>query len=164
MMDALQIALRENKQLQDQLRYPHCGLSILPVQQFMQACDQPSATFTTSLLYRELVEEECVNELFKWFKHCKTVRNGGTVYDEKTGLPLTLEQCRTEVFDGGLDTIYTVVGLLEGMGFPVVQGWNEVCRSNLSKIQPDGKVLKDPVTGKVQKPQGYSKPNLEQFL
>jgi predicted HAD superfamily Cof-like phosphohydrolase len=41
--------------------------------------------------------------------------------------------------------------------------WNEVSRSNLSKISPNGKVIKRE-DGKVLKPEGWSPPNIKEIL
>ena len=73
------------------------------------------------------------------------------------------EQNLVEMADGLVDLLVVTVGACVAMGLPLDTLWNEVLRSNLSKIQLDGKVLKD-ASGKVQKPDGYIPPNLKQFL
>jgi predicted HAD superfamily Cof-like phosphohydrolase len=69
-----------------------------------------------------------------------------------------------EVTDAILDMIVVGVGALLSAGVDVEGAWNEVIRSNMSKIDPDtGKVLKRE-DGKVLKPASFSPPNLEPFL
>jgi predicted HAD superfamily Cof-like phosphohydrolase len=69
-----------------------------------------------------------------------------------------------EVTDAILDMIVVGVGALLSAGVDVEGAWNEVIRSNMSKIDPDtGKVLKRE-DGKVLKPISWSPPNLKPFL
>ena len=71
---------------------------------------------------------------------------------------------RVEQLDALLDLIVVVVGAIHSAGFDGEGGWNEVIRSNMSKIDPEtGKVLKRK-DGKVLKPASFSPPNLEPFL
>ena len=49
-------------------------------------------------------------------------------------------------------------------GYDVEGAWKEVARSNLAKINPEtGKVIKNE-NGKVMKPDGWTPPQLEQFI
>ena len=71
---------------------------------------------------------------------------------------------KTEQLDALLDMIVVIVGAMHSAGFDAEGGWNEVIRSNMSKIDPEtGKVLKRE-DGKVLKPATFSPPNLEPFL
>ena len=161
---SIDVLLKENKRLQDELRFPANQLSIVPVQQFMKASDQPPATLQTFLLYQQLTNEEFNQEFLLWCDIFNRIRNGETVYDSKDGHIIDLQEAVIKILDGGLDTIFTVVGALEGLGCDVIGGWNEVCRTNIAKIGADGKVHKHPVTGKVLKPEGWVEPDLSKYV
>lgn len=64
-----------------------------------------------------------------------------------------------EVIDGAVDVIVIAIGLLCSLGVNPQKAWDEVYRSNRSKVQPDGTVLYR-ADGKVQKPDTYSPPDL----
>jgi predicted HAD superfamily Cof-like phosphohydrolase len=71
------------------------------------------------------------------------------------------------VADGGIDSIYVIVGLLLECGVPIAECWDAVQRANLQKavLQPDGtlQVIKRP-DGKVVKPEGWSPPDIVGIL
>lgn len=72
----------------------------------------------------------------------------------------TLEHL-TEFVDGALDSIYVLLWTMHKLGVPIEACWNEVQRSNMTKLDPaTGKPLRDPETGKIQKPAGWTPPNL----
>ena len=74
------------------------------------------------------------------------------------------DEDRVEQLDALLDLIVVIVGAIHSAGFDGEGGWNEVIRSNMSKIDPEtGKVIKRE-DGKVLKPASFSPPNLEPFL
>jgi len=71
---------------------------------------------------------------------------------------------RLEQLDALLDLIVVIVGAMHSAGFDGEGGWEEVIRSNMSKLDPvTNKVIKRE-DGKVLKPETYSPPNLEPFL
>jgi predicted HAD superfamily Cof-like phosphohydrolase len=110
---------------------------------FMKASDQTVDHFNEAQynLYLNLIREE-FNEL--------------SVAESNNDL--------VEVTDAILDMIVVGVGALLSAGVDVEGAWNEVIRSNMSKIDPDtGKVLKRE-DGKVLKPISWSPPNLKPFL
>lgn len=112
-------------------------------EKFMVASDQTVNTFNEEQynLYLRLIREE-FNEL--QVAHA--------------------DNDRVEQLDALLDLIVVVVGAIHSAGFDGEGGWNEVIRSNMSKIDPEtGKVLKRK-DGKVLKPASFSPPNLEPFL
>jgi predicted HAD superfamily Cof-like phosphohydrolase len=60
--------------------------------------------------------------------------------------------------------IWVILGYCYMKGFDVDGAWKEVARSNLAKIDPTtGKVIKR-ADGKVLKPEGWTPPELEQFI
>jgi len=70
----------------------------------------------------------------------------------------TLEN-KTEFVDGAIDSIYVILWSLLKFGVPVDKCFDEVQRSNMAKLQPDGSYLKNG-HGKVQKPDGWTPPDL----
>lgn len=108
------------------------------VKTFMLACDQLKEVETDAPLYWRLIKEE---------------------FDE-----LTDASTRVEELDACMDLIWVILGYAHARGFNVEGGWNEVTRSNMSKIDPEtGKVNKRE-DGKVMKPATFSPPNLEPFI
>ena len=71
----------------------------------------------------------------------------------------TLEHL-AEFVDGAIDSIYVILWTLHKIGVPVDACWSEVQRSNMAKLGPDGIPLRDPETGKIQKPEGWTAPDL----
>jgi predicted HAD superfamily Cof-like phosphohydrolase len=108
------------------------------VKTFMLACDQLKEFEADSPLYWRLIKEE---------------------FDE-----LTDASTRVEELDACMDLIWVILGYAHARGFNVEGGWNEVTRSNMSKIDHEtGKVNKRE-DGKVLKPATFSPPNLEPFI
>jgi predicted HAD superfamily Cof-like phosphohydrolase len=68
-----------------------------------------------------------------------------------------------ETVDALIDILVVTIGALHSMGADAEGAWQEVMRSNFSKIAEDGKVKKRE-DGKVLKPEGYSPPNLAAFV
>ena len=69
---------------------------------------------------------------------------------------------RSELLDSLVDQIVTAVGVGHMMGMDVLGALEEVNRSNFSKLV-DGKAIFDK-NGKIDKPESYSRPNLEKFV
>jgi predicted HAD superfamily Cof-like phosphohydrolase len=104
---------------------------------FMDACDQTVGTYNSKQfdLYVNLINEE-FNELRE--------SNGDKV----------------EQLDALIDILVVTIGALHSLGVDSEGAWQEVIRSNMSKIDPQtGKVIKRD-DGKVLKPSSYSPPNL----
>ena len=68
-----------------------------------------------------------------------------------------------EVADALTDLLYVVYGAGHAFGIDLDKCFAEVQRSNLSKLNIDGKPIYNE-NGKVMKGPNYSKPNLKQFL
>jgi len=116
------------------------------VEKFMKACDQEVRVvpgfpddFTTALRLR-LIHEE-VHELVEG------IRNEDIV----------------EVADALTDILYVVYGAGHAFGINLDKCFDEVQRSNMTKVMPDGKVVKN-AEGKVMKPETYEEPNLQEVL
>lgn len=68
-----------------------------------------------------------------------------------------------EVADACADLVYVVLGTALAYGLPFAPVWREVQRSNMAKIGPDGRVVRD-AEGKVMKPAGWSAPDVDGVL
>jgi len=110
---------------------------------FMTACDQSVDTYNESQynMYVDLIHEE--------FEELKEA---------------IADNDRVEQLDALLDLIVVTVGAINSLGADGEGGWNEVIRSNMSKVDAaTGKVIKR-ADGKVLKPDSFSPPNLEPFV
>jgi predicted HAD superfamily Cof-like phosphohydrolase len=116
------------------------------VEYFMLACDQTvnhqlQTEFSPQThLYMNLITEE-YNELTEAFANKDTV----------------------EVADALADLIWVIEGMAYSHGIPLQRVWDEVTRSNHSKIPSSGKAIKR-ADGKILKPDTYSPPNIKQIL
>ena len=71
---------------------------------------------------------------------------------------------RVEQLDALIDILVVTIGAIHSMGADAEGAWNEVLKTNLSKIdETTGKVIKRE-DGKVLKPEGWEPPNLVEFL
>jgi predicted HAD superfamily Cof-like phosphohydrolase len=109
---------------------------------FMRACQQETTKDTPkqSCMYLNLINEE-VDELHE------AVGAGDDV----------------ETFDAILDIIVVCIGYGLSRGWPMVEGWQEVMRSNLAKIGNDG-FVKRRADGKILKPEGWTAPDLNRVM
>ena len=102
-------------------------------------------------LYLGLVDEEYI-ELFnsyKWFiSDSPELRKG---------------KCLEGIIEGLVDVVVTAKGALLSLGVDVDSAMEKVWVSNLSKIQPDGTVIKRK-DGKVMKPTTYIPPDFSKFV
>lgn len=116
------------------------------VECFMQAAGQivkdtlDSPFDDQATLYRDLIKEE-FNELEVAFKNYDVV----------------------EVADACADMIWVIEGLCHTMGIPLQKVWNEVKRSNYSKISNTGRIIRRP-DGKILKPDTYSPPDIKKII
>jgi predicted HAD superfamily Cof-like phosphohydrolase len=71
----------------------------------------------------------------------------------------------TEILDSLVDQLYVLLGtaITCGVSDALILGFLEVHRSNMTKVQEDGTILRDN-NGKVSKPPGYRPPDLERIL
>jgi predicted HAD superfamily Cof-like phosphohydrolase len=108
---------------------------------FLNACEQTEEGFgpQSSLYYNLIVEEFW--ELKEAFQNKDMV----------------------EIADACADLKWVIEGLEHTLKIPQQEVWDEVARSNLSKISLNGKVLKRE-DGKVLKPDTYSPPDIKSIL
>lgn len=110
------------------------------VVKFIEACEQEK-TVENAHLYQKLIREEFDEFIRDYFA-------GDDVGQ----------------LDGCMDLIWVTLGYCYMRGYDVAGAWEEVARSNLSKIDPvTGKVTKRN-DGKVLKPEGWTPPNLKPFV
>jgi predicted HAD superfamily Cof-like phosphohydrolase len=108
------------------------------VKVFMEAADQTEIGWgDQSRLYMKLIAEE-YSELLDAYQ----------------------ERDIVEVADACADLKWVIEGLEHTLNIPQQEVWDEVSRSNLQKIMPDGKVHKRE-DGKVMKPEGWTPPNIK---
>lgn len=88
----------------------------------------------------------------------------GLLTEELTELDVALAAGdEVESFDAILDIIVVCIGYGLSRGWPMVDGWQEVMKSNLDKIGPDG-FVKRRADGKILKPEGWQAPHLSRVL
>ena len=96
----------------------------------------------------------------RWHDRVSTAVNGGL-------LPLLrgkLQNRRVSVLASTIQVSLAIISSAAmSHGIPMRQVWDEVQRTNVTKIQADGKVLKNEF-GKVMKPAGWTKPDIEGIL
>jgi predicted HAD superfamily Cof-like phosphohydrolase len=68
-----------------------------------------------------------------------------------------------EVADGLVDAVYVLLGMAVALELPWQELWNEVQRSNMAKVQPDGSV-KRRADGKILKPDTWTPPDIFSVL
>lgn len=111
---------------------------------WMQGCSQTINVFNEDQfrLYMRLIDEE--------YKELKGADDSND--------PL-------ETLDALVDLLVVTLGAVTSMNADGEGAWNEVLRSNLSKIDREtGKVIKRESDGKVLKPDDWDPPALSQFL
>jgi len=110
---------------------------------FMTACDQTVDRGNTDQfnMYLKLIEEEA-EELNQ----------------------AIIAKDRVEILDALIDMLVVTIGAIHSAGFDAEGAWKEVMQTNFNKIDKDtGKVVKRE-DGKVLKPDGWTPPNLKEFL
>lgn len=111
---------------------------------FLQATpDKPGIPDAQTVLLRHrLIDEEVNKELLPAIEACD--------------LPA--------IYDGCVDALVVIIGTMIAFGLPVAEGWKEVLRSNMAKVDPNtGKVIKRE-DGKVLKPEGWTAPDLAAII
>ena len=91
---------------------------------------------------------------------------------EKELVPALLEGDIVEIYDAGIDVIYYVIGMLSSAGMLLEPGFDEVQRSNMSKLDPvtgkailsRGEELDGAPLGKVLKGPDYFVPDFRKLL
>ena len=110
---------------------------------FMMACGQTTTEPNTkqSDMYLELIKEEGEE------------------------LVVALEQCDVvEELDAIIDLLVVIIGYGLSRGFPMVEAWDEVLRSNMAKIDPLTGTVRKREDGKILKPAGWTAPDIARVI
>ena len=118
------------------------------VEEFQNATDQPVS------------KTPCIGEE----KHA-TLRYQLMAEENKEYLVANLQENQVEILDSVIDQLYVLAGTINFHGLQdlIEPAFNLVHKNNLTKIGPDGKVLRDP-DGKVKKPEGFKPVDLKQLF
>ena len=109
-------------------------------EKFMRACDQTVGEFNEAQyqMYCNLISEE-FNEL-------------------------VASKTKVDDLDALIDILVVTVGAIHSLGADAEGAWKEVMRTNFAKIDHETGKVRKREDGKVLKPQGWSAPDLEQFI
>jgi predicted HAD superfamily Cof-like phosphohydrolase len=121
---------------------------------FMIRCHQSVGSFNyrQAYLYESLVDEE-----YRELKAAMAELRMALKYPGARNIA----DLTAEVVDALVDIQYVCLGLGHSLGVDMDKSWDEVQRSNMSKVcDKTGKVQKHPETGKVQKPVTFSPPDM----
>jgi predicted HAD superfamily Cof-like phosphohydrolase len=112
-------------------------------EKFMTACDQTVEGWNQEQfkLYIKLIEEE--------FKELKEAINNNNML---------------ETLDALEDILVVTIGAIHSAGMDGEGAWKEVMKTNFAKIDKETGKVRKREDGKVLKPQGWTAPELEQFL
>lgn len=112
----------------------------LDVLAFLQACDQKPSR-ENSELYFNLIKEE-----FEEYIVAHRLNDD------------------VEMLDACMDMIWVILGFCHMKGYNINGAWDEVAKTNLSKIDAKtGKVIRRS-DGKILKPEGWKEPNFSKFI
>lgn len=110
------------------------------VNDFQEACDQ-TPSIDNYAMYLDLITEET-----------------GELKDA------IIAGDRVEQLDALVDILVVTIGAIRAAGWDGEAAWNEVMKTNFAKVDPTtGKVIKR-ADGKVLKPEGWTAPELAQFV
>ena len=109
-------------------------------EKFMRACDQSVGEFNEAQyqLYCNLISEE-FNEL-------------------------VASTTKVDDLDALIDILVVTIGAIHSLGADAEGAWKEVMRTNFAKIDKETGKVRKREDGKVLKPQGWTPPELEQFV
>lgn len=129
------------------------------VAEFMRAGDQPVRTTPTLIDPEEAWDRANMlfSEVSEYQTAMKRCLQALYVQDERE-----VREALIEMADALGDMVYVISGTSHAYGFDLGAVLVEIHRSNMSKVT-NGRVVKDS-NGKVQKPAGFSPPNLRHVL
>jgi hypothetical protein len=130
------------------------GLDISAIDTFLKAANQQVGNTDTVQLYHEVITREEIKEYTDAYVIFAHYLEENKNYRNRIHPDFIIEYV-----DGCIDTIWCILCELRGLGLDPVALFNEVARSNLSKISDSGSIEKN-AAGKVMKPLSYSAPNL----
>ena len=126
------------------------------VKKFMEAAGQTTETLNLEQveLYSSLIDEELSEMAEAWYGLQEALEWGN-----KDVIGVCLEGLLKEIND----VIWVLVGYGYSFGLPMKEGMEQIIETNLAKII-DGKVKRDPKTGKVLKPEGWRAPDYSKLI
>lgn len=140
--------------------------------EFMDLCKMPRYELAYSLehlhdkafkaglsMWAKLIDEECNEELLRTVNERLLADSALTLDEKKREYDI---ETLTHIADGGIDTIYVVLGMLNYLGIPVQEIWDEVQSTNMAKAV-DGKILRR-ADGKILKPEGWRPPDIKAII
>ena len=77
--------------------------------------------------------------------------------------PKVMDETKANLTKELADLLYVTLGTAVALGLPIVDAFNEVHRSNMSKLDADGKPIRRE-DGKIMKGDGYTPPNIRQYI
>lgn len=77
--------------------------------------------------------------------------------------PKVMDETKANLTKELADLMYVTLGTAVALGLPIVEAFNEVHRSNMSKLDGDGKPIRRE-DGKVLKGPNYTPPDIRQFI
>lgn len=114
--------------------------------------------FTEELinLRESLISEEC-NEVMREFYPFDVIPT------DRGNLEIELNPDKKKLTKELADLMYVTIGTAVTFGLPLKEVFEEVHKSNMSKVNPDGTINRRP-DGKILKPDTYKAPNLDRFF
>jgi hypothetical protein len=112
-------------------------------EKFMRACDQTVEGYNMDQynMYLKLIKEE---------------------FSELTVALMDADP--VEQLDALIDILVVTIGAIHSAGYDAEGAWKEVMRTNFAKIDKDTGKVRKREDGKVLKPQGWTAPELKQFI
>jgi len=112
-------------------------------EKFMRACDQTVEGYNMDQynMYLKLIKEE---------------------FSELTVALMDADP--VEQLDALIDILVVTIGAIHSAGYNAEGAWKEVMRTNFAKIDKDTGKVRKREDGKVLKPQGWTAPELKQFI
>ena len=112
-------------------------------EKFMRACDQTVEGYNMDQynMYLKLIKEE---------------------FSELTVALMDADP--VEQLDALIDILVVAIGAIHSAGYDAEGAWKEVMRTNFAKIDKDTGKVRKREDGKVLKPQGWTAPELKQFI
>jgi predicted HAD superfamily Cof-like phosphohydrolase len=87
------------------------------------------------------------------------------IKEEGEELVVALEECDVvEELDAIIDLLVVIIGYGLSRGFPMVEAWDEVLRSNRAKIDPVAGTVLRRADGKILKPAGWTAPDIARVI
>ena len=126
------------------------------VKQFMEASGQTTEVLNEEQveLYAGLINEEMFEMNEAWAELNDALDSGNLE---------AIKGCLEHLLKEINDLIWVAAGFGFSFGLPLKEGMDQVAETNLAKII-DGKVRRDPETGKVLKPEGWQPPDYSALI